>query len=63
MGRSVPLEPAIINADWTKNMMYPGYSPCNSTKTRLEGRKLHRRRGLIKKKKAKENNNPCLYLR
>jgi len=25
----IPLEPAIINADWTKNIMYPGYKPYN----------------------------------
>lgn len=25
----LPREPAIIKADWTKNMTYPGYNPCN----------------------------------
>lgn len=25
----LPLEPAIIRADWTKNIIYPGYKPCN----------------------------------
>lgn len=24
----LPREPAIIKADWIKNIMYPGYNPC-----------------------------------
>jgi hypothetical protein len=34
----IPLEPAIINADWTKNIMYPGYNPCNLHREKKTGK-------------------------
>ena len=37
-GRELPREPANINADWTKNMIYPGYSPCTGMREIISSR-------------------------